>query len=80
MPEAPEEAVSKTQYIRLLDVFAIGPVMIFAAYKGTTLPTWTRVFLGLTGGATILYNGLNYLEQQKRLEEQADDAPKALVE
>ena len=73
------EEVGKTQGIRLLDVFAIGPVMIFAAYKGT-LPTWARVFLGLTGGATILYNGLNYLEQQKRLEEQADDAPKALVE
>ncbi len=74
------EEVGKTQGIRLLDVFAIGPVMIFAAYKGTTLPTWARVFLGLTGGATILYNGLNYVEQEKRLEEQADDAPKALEE
>ena len=72
------EEVGKTQGIRLLDVFAIGPVMIFAAYKGSTLPTWTRVFLGLTGGATILYNGLNYVEQQKRLEEQG--AVKALEE
>jgi len=58
--------VGKTQAIRLADVFFIGPVMIYAGRKlsgrgDTTL----GVTLALLGVATIVYNGKNYLEQER---------------
>jgi len=59
--------VGKTQAIRVLDVVAIGPAMIWAGYKGTTLHPGLRAFLGITGVLTILYNGQNFLEQRRQL-------------
>jgi len=63
-----DDQVQKTQLVRLADVFAIGPLMIYAAVKAEELPMWVRVALGLSGAGTIVYNGVNYLEQQERLE------------
>lgn len=50
------------QWIRLLDVFGIGPLMIYAGVKSEEeLPRWVRGALVLFGITTIGYNGMNYL-------------------
>ena len=57
-----------TQQIRLLDIFGVGPLMIYAGMKAEELPNWVRASLVLLGGTTIAYNGSNYLavsESQK---------------
>ncbi len=62
------EPVSKTQAIRLADVFFIGPVMIYGGYR---LRALDNPLLGLTlivlGGLTIAYNGKNYLANERLL-------------
>jgi len=55
----------KTQTIRLIDVFVLGPLMIASAQQATTLPDWQRSALALTGLATIVYNGINFLRAQR---------------
>ena len=49
----------KPQIIRLFDVFAIGPFMLYAAgqLKGNDKAIMTMIGIG-----TILYNGANYLK------------------
>lgn len=62
----------KSQTIRLIDVFFIGPAMIYAGtFK--TLPTWLRVTMVVTGACTIIYNANNYIkniEQDAELEKE----------
>lgn len=57
--------LEKTQIVRVLDVVAIGPVMIWAAVSTEKLPDWARLFLGISGVATIFYNGRNWLRNQR---------------
>ena len=58
--------VSKSQNIRLIDVFVIGPVMIYAGtFK--TLPTWIRISLISLGACTVVYNAKNFLENKNTL-------------
>ena len=53
----------KTQMVRLVDVFLIGPLLIYAStFKA--LPSYLRVSLLLIGIATIVYNGNNYLKNK----------------
>lgn len=58
----------KAQYVRLLDVFVIGPLMIAGGYalddRGSKL---AGPALALTGVATIVYNGRNYVRVKKQL-------------
>lgn len=59
------EPVSKTQAIRVADVFLVGPAMIFGGRKLATKRSsrmlgWSLVIFGV---ATVLYNGRNYLRQ-----------------
>lgn len=54
----------KTQAIRLADVFALGPFMVYAACKDK-LTANERFVLGLSGIATILYNGANFIREAK---------------
>ena len=54
----------KTQNIRLVDVFVLGPFMVHLAQK-SSMTRNERVLLALAGIATILYNGANYLEVRK---------------
>ncbi len=51
--------VSKTQNVRLLDVFALGPFMVWAATR-RTLPEWAQVTLFVSGVLTVAYNAENY--------------------
>lgn len=52
------------QSVRLIDVFAIGPFLIYAGAKHTPNKTIGIVLIGL-GIATIVYNGVNYLKNDK---------------
>lgn len=52
----------KSQQIRLLDVFVIGPVIIYAGVQyRSKLPQWLSLSLIAIGVGTIAYNGRNYL-------------------
>ena len=50
----------KTQTIRLLDVFLIGPAMIIAGIRSKA--KWLSNSMIIFGVATILYNGENYIK------------------
>lgn len=55
--------ISKSQTIRLIDVFFIAPVLVYAGtYK--ELPNWLRISLIGIGVATFYYNGKNYLKNK----------------
>lgn len=55
----------QTQIVRLIDVFLIGPVLIYAStFK--SLPNVLRYLLLILGIATILYNGNNYLKNRPK--------------
>ena len=51
----------KSQMVRLVDVFALGPFMIWYAVKSKNEPTWARAVLALSGALTSVYNGNNYI-------------------
>ena len=57
------EFMLKSQNIRLLDVFAIGPLMIYGGLKlrKTGEHSLAGSALALFGLGTILYNGRNYI-------------------
>ena len=57
----------KSQMVRLVDVFVLGPFMIWTASR-KHLPPLSRLLLGVSGLATIVYNGVNYA----RISEQQD--------
>ena len=58
--------ISKTQTIRLVDVFVLGPVMVWLSTQKGPLPTWARTFLLVPGVATVGYNARNYLRQEAK--------------
>lgn len=53
----------KSQTVRLIDVFFLGP---FMAYSSKYLPSGAKEAMFVAGVATILYNGRNYLRYEKR--------------
>lgn len=53
----------KAQWVRLIDVFVLGPVMMYVANNAKVSP-FTKQFLWWSGFATIVYNGINYLRLQ----------------
>lgn len=61
------------QYIRLADVFFVAPVMIYAG-TNAMLPFWLRASLIATGAATLVYNGVNYINIKDKLKENAKSA------
>ncbi len=50
----------KAQNVRLLDVFFIGPYLLWIAYRGR-VTGWDKLILAVLGSATIGYNLRNYL-------------------
>ena len=57
----------KTQEIRLIDVFILGPFMVWAGYElGKKKDLYgAGMALALSGVATIYYNGNNYLQVKR---------------
>jgi hypothetical protein len=61
-----QEEISKSQNIRLLDVFIIAPFLIYVAYRNKNLTDWEKIGLYIIGFATFYYNGKNYLENENK--------------
>ncbi len=64
----------KAQPIRVLDVFVVGPIMVWAGLKLQGRHPLGGGSLALLGVSTILYNGANYntVESERR---RLDKAP-----
>lgn len=56
-----KESVSFTQKVRLVDVFLLGPFMIWFGVAAEGVAEWTGVLMIVSGVATVLYNAKNYL-------------------
>jgi len=52
----------KTQWIRLADVFFIGPLMTYVGARYSRKQPVAGWTLALLGVGTVLYNGMNYLQ------------------
>lgn len=53
------------QKIRLVDVFVISPLLLYAGGVKSNLHPIVRGGLVVTGIATFLYNGTNFIKNQK---------------
>ena len=57
----------KSQAVRLVDVLALGPFMVWAGTQGQ-LPRWAQLGLIISGALTIAYNWDNYVEARAALD------------
>ena len=56
----------KSQVVRLVDVFVIAPICVYAGVKYyNTMPKWLSISLISIGVATAIYNGRNYMTNHK---------------
>ena len=54
---------SKTQYVRLVDIFIYGPYLTYLSFQTNyTFTIIEKIFLLFLGITTITYNGNNYLK------------------
>jgi hypothetical protein len=57
---------SKTQYVRLIDIFIYGPYLTYLSFQTNyTFTIIEKIFLLFLGVTTITYNGNNYLKISK---------------
>lgn len=59
------EETQKSQLIRLVDVFIVGPIILFAAFKISNI--WLKIILVIIGISTIWYNGRYYFINKDKL-------------
>ena len=59
------EEFQKSQEIRLIDIFVIAPICVYAGIKAKALPKVVNYSLIIIGIATFYYNGKNYLINKK---------------
>lgn len=55
--------IQKSQAVRLLDVFAVGPLMIWSAQYA---PKELREVMVILGLGTIVYNGANWIANRSQ--------------
>ena len=55
----------KSQMVRLVDVFVIAPVLIYAGTRKSLKPALRYSLLGI-GIATAAYNGMNYMKNEEK--------------
>lgn len=66
----------KSQQVRLIDIFILGPAMVYVAVNSKQkVPDLIRAFVCVSGVATTLYNGVNYI-QLERLKRRANELSK----
>ena len=63
---APRTDHGKSQQVRLLGVFLLGPFMVWAGYQLTEQRPIAGVVMGLAGLATVAYNANNYRRIRRR--------------
>jgi hypothetical protein len=54
------DELAKGQKVRLFDVYALGPFLLYAATRKSPLGRWTKRTLFVAGVMTIIYNWKNY--------------------
>jgi hypothetical protein len=57
------KSATDVQNVRIIDVFVLGPLMIYTATQ-KSLPFWLRMTLLFFGITTILYNADNYIKNK----------------
>lgn len=60
----PDWRIGKAQWLRLADIWFLGPAMIWFGL-GKQLPEWTRLPALLGGVATVIWNWQNYRRVQR---------------
>jgi len=58
------DEISKTQNIRLVDIFILAPFMIYFGLKAKGVSKTEKALMLVSGIGTALYNGNNYLKQK----------------
>ena len=56
--------IGKTQEVRLIDVFLLGPFMVWFAAVSQGVPQWAKVVLAVSGVLTTLYNGHHFIREE----------------
>jgi len=54
------DTLAKSQPVRLFDIYALGPFMMWYAYKTKNVGRWPRRALFISGFMTVLYNWQHY--------------------
>ncbi len=54
------DTLAATQRVRLFDIYALGPVLLYAATRKAPLGRWTKRTLFIAGVMTIVYNWSKY--------------------
>lgn len=62
------DALAAAQRVRLFDVYALGPVLLYAATRKAPLGRWTKRTLFVAGIMTIVYNWSKYRTMKTDLE------------
>jgi hypothetical protein len=68
------DELAASQKIRLFDIYALGPVLIYAATRKTPLGRWTKRTLFVAGIMTIVYNWKKYRTIDADLKKAVQDA------
>lgn len=61
----PNGTEMKPQSVRLLDVFAIGPLMVWGGVQTSRRSPVLGATLAVMGVLTVVYNGQNYLKARR---------------
>ncbi len=56
--------MTTVQWVRIFDVFVLGPLMLYIAYTAKGVRPIPKLVLGMSGLMTMLYNGQRYLQIQ----------------
>jgi hypothetical protein len=56
----------KSQDVRLIDIFFIAPILIYAGLYRGELNKWVRLVLIIIGIATLYYNAKNFIINEKQ--------------
>lgn len=56
--------IGKTQEVRLVDVFLLGPFMVWFATVAQGVPQWAKIALAVSGVLTTLYNGHHFIREE----------------
>ncbi len=62
------DTLAANQKQRLFDIYALGPVLLFAATRKAPLGRWTKRTLFVAGVMTIVYNWSKYRTVKQDLE------------
>lgn len=64
------ESLAKTQKVRLFDIYALGPFLLYAATRKSPLGRWTKRTMFVAGCMTMVYNWQKYKTLKQDLSEE----------